>query len=595
LSNDRRESAFARSKPRIFSPLQLTTTVHLEDAAPVYSREDILAARFRVARVLPYQRASSPFISNLALALFSGLLLVFAFPDWSLWSLGWVGAAPLTMALVREQRFWRGLPLGWVTGTVFFAGSSHWVTYSMNHYGGIPLWLSYLVMMILAAAMGSFTGLFAGAYGFAIKRLGGWAILTAPLLWPASEYLRLKVTGVGWNALGYSQAFQPSVIQVSRWGGVYLVSAVMIAATTALVYAMVYLEQRRGLIVLTVGGVLAVASVLYGESLRPEGEPPHSLLAVVVQPDIPIVESEDSPDSTFREQMLRRHISLSEEAIQETNAGRNGERRPIGLVIWPESSMNFEYDRDPDLKRRLAEFTTRNHVFLLFNSWGFASRVEDFASSGPIYNSAIMIGPDGNKIGEYDKVALVPFGEYVPARGWIPFMDRIPALAGDVTAGRGLTTLEAGSARLGPSICFETTRPDLAAGLRRDGATTMVQISNEAWFGPTACAHQMLTQAIFRAVENNIEFIRATNSGRSAKIDGFGHISGETPMFQTATRTWPLQTIDDVAQAHTTFYTRHGDVFAVGSVIMSAVLICASILAPLLVKDPFRTRTRPRG
>src|SRR5262245_39514588 len=145
---------------------------HREEAVPpVYAREDLLAARFRVARVLPFQQ-SAPFISNLSLAIFSGLLLVFAFPDWNLWSLGWVGTAPLIMAVVREQRFWRSLVLGTVTGTIFYTGSSYWITYSMHNYGGISLWLCYMVLVIFAATVGVFTGLFAGALALSIKRLG---------------------------------------------------------------------------------------------------------------------------------------------------------------------------------------------------------------------------------------------------------------------------------------------------------------------------------------------------------------------------------------------------------------------------------------
>src|SRR6266404_3436905 len=242
---------------------------HSEEAVPpVYAREDLLAARFRLAKVLPFQQ-SAPFISNLSLAIFSGLLLVFAFPDWNLWSLGWVGTAPLIMAIVRERKFWRSLLLGTVTGTIFFAGSSHWVTYSMHHYGDIPLWQCYIILIIFSATLGVFTGLFAGALGLTIKRFGGWAILAAPVIWATSEWLRLQATGMGSNPLGYSQAFQPAVIQVARLGGVYLVSAIMVAASTALVFAVVYLERRRGIVVLTAAGLIAIAAVLYGESLRP--------------------------------------------------------------------------------------------------------------------------------------------------------------------------------------------------------------------------------------------------------------------------------------------------------------------------------------
>src|SRR5262249_60079309 len=177
---------------------------------PVYAREDLLAARFRVARVLPFQQ-SAPFISNLSLAIFSGLLLVFAFPDWNLWSLGWVGTAPLIMAVVREQRFWRSLLLGTVTGTIFYSGSSPWVTYSMHNYGQISLWLCYLILLLFSATLGVFTGLFAGTLSLTIKRFGGWGVLTAPLLWPANGGLGVKMVGIGGKSIGVSQAFQTDV------------------------------------------------------------------------------------------------------------------------------------------------------------------------------------------------------------------------------------------------------------------------------------------------------------------------------------------------------------------------------------------------
>src|SRR5215471_4676754 len=265
-----------RSSDTAYSPLlfEIKSSIsnrvrHPEEAVPpVYAREDLLAARFRVARVLPFQQ-SAPFISNLSLAIFSGLLLVFAFPDWNLWSLGWVGTAPLIMAVVREQKFWRSLLLGTVTGTIFYSGSSPWVTYSMHNYGQISLWLCYVILILFSATLGVFTGVFAGTLSLTIKRFGGWWILTAPLIWPATEWLRLKITGMGWNPIAYSQAFQPAVIQMARFGGAYLVGAIMVAASTALVFAVVYLERRRGIVVLTAGGLIAAISVLYGESLRP--------------------------------------------------------------------------------------------------------------------------------------------------------------------------------------------------------------------------------------------------------------------------------------------------------------------------------------
>jgi apolipoprotein N-acyltransferase len=559
-----------RSHPRIR---------HREDAArPVYAREDLLSARFRFAKVLPYQSSHTPFISNLSLAIFSGLLLVCAFPDWNLWSLGWVGTAPLVMAVVRERRFWRSLLLGSITGTIFYTGSSHWVTYSMHNYGEIPMWLCYIILVIFSLTLGVFTGLFAAVFAQAIKRFGGWAILSAPVIWAASEWARLEVTGMGWNALGYSQTLQPAVIQVARLGGVYLVSAIMVAASTALVFALIYLEHRRGIIVLTAAGVIAIASVLYGQSLRPNTDEAGSVSVAVIQPNIPI--DGDWGDLKFNEQMMLRFFSLSEQAIR-AKAEENGEalasnaaatRDRIALVIWPESPMSFEYDRDDELRSRVAEFTARNNVYLLMNSWGFP---KDAPASEAQYNSALLIGPSGEKIAEYDKIALVPFGEYVPARGWLPFVKDVHALAGDITPGTDLTLCDVLGARIGTTICFEATRPDLARRMRLEGASALVQISNELWFGPTAAAKQMLAHAAFRAVENNVEMIRATNSGLSARIDRYGVARGETPMFETATRTWKIRTVDEARSNGLTFYTRYGDVFAITCAALSLLLAIA--------------------
>jgi apolipoprotein N-acyltransferase len=440
----------------------------------------------------------------------------------------------------------------------------------MHNYGGIPLWVCYLILVVLAAVLGIFTGLFAGVLALAIKRFGGWLILSAPVIWAASEWLRLEVTGMGWNPLGYCQAFQPAVIQVARFGGVYLVSAILVAASASLVFAVVYLERRRGIIVLTAGGLLAVVTVLYGEAGRPAGDESGAVSAAVIQPDVPIDGPWDDPG--FVDEMFQRHVSLSEQAIEASRAS-NATGSPIELVIWPESPMSFEYDRDPYVRRKLAEFTARNGVYLLLNSWGLPKNAP---APGALHNSAILLAPSGEKIAEYDKNALVPFGEYIPARNWLPFMSRIKALVGDIAPGDGLSLANAAGAKIGTLICFETTRPDLARRERREGASVLVQISNEAWFGPTSAPRQMLATAIFRAVENNIDLIRATNSGLSARIDAYGQASGETPMFETATRAWRIKTEEEASEAPLTFYTRYGDVFAIACAALSLLLMLSA-------------------
>ena len=406
-----------------------------------FSKEDILAARLKVTKVVPFQQASPPYLNNFILAVVSGLLLVLAFPNWTLWSLGWVGTAPLIMAIAREQRFWRSALLGWVTGTIFYAGTSYWITYSMHNYGGLSLGVSYLLLFLAAAIIGSFTAVFAGVLGLAIRSFGGWAILSAPVLWAASEWLRQHVAGLGWNALGYSQAFQPMLIQSARFGGVYVVSAFLVAMSAAIVFSLIYLGYKRGWVVLSVALLMAIV-VVVGGLQQPLATPPSGAVAVIaVQPNFPI--EGDWNDGKFFEQMTRRLISLSEQGIAESNqnqayqveaeAADNRVQRPSSrIVIWPESPINFQYEKDEALQKRITTFVKKQNVFLLLNSWGtpLAGDADEAA-----YNSALLIGPGGERLGRYDKIDLMPFGEYVPAREVLPFMDRIPAFAGMTAIG----------------------------------------------------------------------------------------------------------------------------------------------------------------
>ena len=529
---------------------------------PALTRDELLASKLRLTKVMPYQRAAPPFIPNLTLAVLSGLLLVFAFPDWSLWSLAWIAPAPLIMAAAREQRFWSSSLLGLITGTIFYVGTSYWITYSMHNYGGMSVWLSYVAGVPMAVGLGVFTGLFAGILSRAIARLGGWAILLAPVIWAAMEWARVKTTTMGWNDLGYSQSFLPAVIQLSRFGGVYIVSALLVTVSTGLVFALVYLEKRRGVAVLTVAGALAIANLLYGQQVVARPQTPGSVTVGVVQPDVPIAGEWD--DSAFVDELIQRHITLSESLLtpDRQEPKQEAEQARPAVIVWPESPMPFQYDQDASLRTRLGDFTSHNRVSLLFNTW------ETPTADGST-NSAVEIGPSGDKSCEYDKIYLLPFGEYVPGRRWIPFMDRISAMVGEVTPGKTPTLCDVAGAKLGTFICFEATRPELSAEMRRAGATALVQISNESWFGPTAAARQVLAHAIFRAVENNVELIRVTNSGLSGEIDSAGNVHDLTPMFQTATRTWQVKTSAEARNDSTTFYTRHGDVFVIGCAVLT--------------------------
>ncbi|HSE96950.1 MAG TPA: apolipoprotein N-acyltransferase, partial [Blastocatellia bacterium] len=321
-----------------------------------------------------------------------------------------------------------------------------------------------------------------------------------------------------------------------------------------------------------------------------------SVALLAIQPNIPIAGPWDDP--RFVEQMLTRHVQLSQQAMRlhskdaaaalEDNASNeNGAEDTtsarVEIVVWPESPMNLEYDRDAELRRRIADFTRRNNVYLLMSSWGISEG--NGVPPDALYNSAMVIAPSGERISRYDKIALVPFGEYVPARGWIPYMDRIPALVGDITPGVSFTVSDAAGARIGTAICFEATRPDIARRFRREGVSILAQISNELWFGPTSAPRQMLQHAILRAVENNTDLVRVTNSGLSARVNSYGLVEDETPGFQTEARVWRIRTVEEMKSEPLTFYTRHGDVFAVACAALGLLFVAASIAPAYWKRD----------
>ena len=465
-------------------------------------------------------------LTNLALAILSGVLLALAFPPLKLWFLGWIGVIPLIIMVRCEKKHWRSFLWGTLSGSVFYLISSSWVTYSMNVYGGIPLWESYIFALIIAFILGAFTGLAVLLFSLAVRRIGESALLVIPFCWVAGEYARSLITGIGWNSLGYSQAFHPLLIQPVKAGGVYLVSAIMVAVNSAIAGALIYKKQKYKLwhLVFT---VLAL-SIFIGYGLIPRTKPCEAghIEVDVIQPVVPISAPWDDPE--FAEGILREHLDLSESDSSLKPGGP-----PDKIVVWPESSAGFDWDEDPALRHVLSAFTRRNNVYLLFNGWGPSA-------DGGSCNSAYLIAPSGDKISRYDKISLLPFGEYVPGRNWIPLMNRVPVLVYDVKPGTNFIISDVAGVKIGVFICFEAIVPDIARRMRLAGAGALVQLSNEAWFGPSAAADQMLAHTVFRAVENDVELIRSTNSGRSAYISSDGRISDVTPMFEQAVREWKI-------------------------------------------------------
>ena len=213
--------------------------------------------------------------------------------------------------------------------------------------------------------------------------------------------------------------------------------------------------------------------------------------------------------------------------------------------------MNFTYGSDRTFQEFVADFTRQNHTSLLFNS------LEPAPANGA-YNSALLINEEGRMISQYDKIRLMPFGEYVPLPQWLPGASLITGLVGEFTPGTNYTLMPFGShRRAGVFICIESEYPWIARRLAKDGASVLINISNDGYLGPTAVMRQHLANAIFRAVENGRPVLRVTNSGLTAYISSRGLVEDLTRPFEADVRVWSV----DRSDSRDTFYTDHGDLF----------------------------------
>ena len=493
-------------------------------------------------------RAEAPSLTAVAIAVGSAILLILSFPDFDLWPLAWVALTPLLVTVAYKPSPVRAFLLGWLTGSVFFYGSCYWLTFSIINYGGINPVIAYLLLVPGALTLGIFFALFTLFVATAVRFFGEKGLLLASLMWPVLEWARLALTGQLWNALGYSQAYQPSLIQTASWGGVYAVSFLIVTVNCA--GAFVVVKRSKRALLIAAGVILAVVAViLYANQwfLRIEAErlvrrPTDLVRIFALQPNVPmtLVKSDEE-----MRQLTERHIRLTEELLQQSP--EDGVRR---LVVWPESPMNFEYARDSEFQSLVTNFARQHKTALIFNS-------QEPAPNNGIYNSAMLINEDGRPLGQYDKIRLLPFGEYVPLPRWLPGANLITGIVGDFTPGANYTIFRVGEVNFGVFICVESAYPSIARAFASNDANVLINISNDGYLGRTAVMKQHLANAVFRAVENGRPVVRVTNTGITAYIDHRGRVYQQTPSFEPATRTWEVNRY----RVTKTFYTRHGDLF----------------------------------
>ncbi|MBI5901859.1 MAG: apolipoprotein N-acyltransferase [Deltaproteobacteria bacterium] len=501
-------------------------------------------------------------MKRISLSILSGLILVLAFPPAGFGFAAWASVVPLFFAVEGAGKG-RGFMLGFLSGFVFFIGTVYWVINSMYFYGGVPVWISVFVMLALAAYLSLYVAVFGLCLSIILERFSGiLQIALAPSVWVALEYLRgYLLTGFPWVLLGYSQAYYTPLVQIADTTGVWGVSFLIISVNTALFLIMRHFLKKDSafpLRELALALVLLAATAAYGlvRIGMVDRETPawKGVTAGVAQGAI---DQGVKWDRSFQKKTLDIYRELS---VKASKAG-------AGFIVWPETAVPFYLGADSANDGAVEAAARDAGSYVLTGSPSYSYNL---ATGSPSYfNSAYLISPGGAIVGKYDKVHLVPFGEYVPLKRFLPFVKKLTAGVGDFSEGPGAMPIMYDGGGIGVLICFEAIFPDIARTSVKNGAGIIVNITNDGWFGRTSAPYQHLEMSVMRAVENKVYLLRSANTGISAVVDPAGRIMDSISLFEKGVM------VDRVGfrKGPLTFYSMYGDIFAYGCLVFTGIFI----------------------
>ena len=512
----------------------------------------------------------------------SGVLQVLIFPNFSIYLLSWVALAPLIYAILkcREQDVmmvladggqflapataWQGFLLGYASGVIWYLGSCYWVYHVMHVYGGVNAATSAILLVMFALYLGLYHGLFGLLLALIAARRNGFslrALVFTPFVWVAVEMARTYITGFPWDLLGTTQIDNIPLSRIATVTGVYGISFEIALVNTAVAAAFLVPYAKRKLLLTA---ALVSAIILHAGKLAKPGALPTEHGATLVQANIPILEADWSLD--YLQQTLESLRALSVRP-------QNEKADSPGLIIWPESPAPF-WTTDLHLRSTLATVARATDSYIIAGSIGI-EHAGDPSRRPDVYNSAAVIAPNGAWTGRYDKIHLVPFGEYVPFEKLFSFAGGLTRQIGTFARGKSREPLAVGNIRTGVFICYESIFPDQVRQFARNGGEVFVNVSNDGWYGEGGAARQHLNMARMRAVENNRWLLRDTNSGITAVIDPYGRIVAEAPRNQRVA----LQAAIGLEES-TTFYTRHGDWFSFLCAIITLTALALRYVKP---------------
>jgi apolipoprotein N-acyltransferase len=477
---------------------------------------------------------------NYLLALLTSLLMTLSFPRFNLAWLMPAALTPLLLASAREPRPLHRFLVGWLAGAGVLFGVTDWIRFVVSVHGGLGTVGGWAVFLLFCLAKGFYFGVFALLAG-PVLRLR-WAVLAIAALWVAVDFTVGSI-GFQWVTLGNAGQDMSLPMRLAPYTGVHGLSFAFMMMSTAL-FNVIRPRPRWQLALLLLLPMLILLPPL------PDPEP-GAARAILLQPNIDetIEWTRESLDRTERELAL----------VTMRAALRAGAGKP-DLLIWPELPAPFYYYDDADFRELSSGLAKATRTDFLFGTVAHSPR-------GAPLNSALLLSNAGEPLARYDKIHLVPFGEYVP---WpFGFFNKITKEVGDFEPGTRLGVAPLGAHKIASFICYESAFPDLVRGLVKGGAEALFNLSNDGYFGRSASAReQHLAVVRMRAAENARWIVRGTNDGITAAVDPAGRVVKRLPSFVETAGELPYS-----YRTGQTFYTRHGDWFAWSCVVLSLIAI----------------------
>lgn len=405
---------------------------------------------------------------------------------------------------------------GWLAGSLACLICLYWIAVPIGVYGGISWLIAAPCPILISMFIGLYYGLYAWGMQLACRRFSPVVLcIFSGLFWTTLETLQGHLlTGFPWMTLSSAFSFWPQTLQSASYIGAYGLSGFLVIIGTALLF----IRSSRSTLVLLVLCLCAASAAtyqrMYSKSAITRAANAPTAVIGVVQGNI---DQSKKWDISYQEATLDKYIRLTKQLEKKTD-----------VVIWPETAMPFFIQDPGELRFKLFQFVRNNKTSLLTGAPGYT--LHPGKKNYSLYNRAYFIDPNNMKVDWYDKHHLVPFGEYVPLKDYLPIQKLVEG-TGDFLPGNECAPIVNGRLAMGILICYEGIFPELAQKRVQKGANILVNISNDAWYQKTSAPFQHLSLVVLRAVEQGRTLIRGTNTGISCTINPHGEIKHATGLF----------------------------------------------------------------